>query len=321
MIEAPQEPTFYFIGVSTSGSLSMKLFPKWLEAANLPQTAIKGHDIEVRGPAEKYREIVVHIKEQRRALGALVTTHKIDIVKAAGDLLDFMDSYARIFGEISCISKRDGTLRGHAKDPITSGCALEAFLPQSYWVRNPQAQVFIIGAGGSGIALSAYLMREEHGDNIPQKIIISNRSARGIENCKDVHGKIGVSTEVEYVQLSPKRTNDDILAGLPPGSLVVNATGLGKDAPGSPVSDGALFPANGYVWEFNYRGSLEFLHQAERQREARKLAVEDGLTYFVYGWALVMAEVFNRELGPEDLARLCRVTYSFLGRPVDEPCG
>ncbi len=321
MIEAPEEPTFYFIGVSTSGSLSMKLFPEWLKAADLPQTAIRGYDVEVRGPDEKFREIVGHLKQQSKALGALVTTHKVDIVKAAGDLFDFLDSYARLFGEISCISKRDGALRGYAKDPITSGCALEAFLPQSYWTRHPRAQVFIIGAGGSGIALSAYLMREEHGDNIPRKIIISNRSARGIENCRNAHEKIGASTEVEYVRLSPGRTNDGILASLPPGSLVVNASGLGKDAPGSPISDQAVFPANGYVWEFNYRGSLEFLHQAERQREARNLVVEDGLTYFVYGWALVIGEVFNRELSSEDLARLCRVTYSFLGRPVDEPRG
>ena len=31
--------------------------------------------------------------------------------------------------------------------------------------------------------------------------------------------------------------NDDILAGLPPGSVVINATGMGKDTPG--------FAANG----------------------------------------------------------------------------
>ena len=30
---------------------------------------------------------------------------------------------------MSCISKRNGRLRGYAKDPITSGLSLEAFLP------------------------------------------------------------------------------------------------------------------------------------------------------------------------------------------------
>jgi shikimate dehydrogenase len=321
VIEAPQKPTFYFVGVSTSGSLSMKLFPKWLETIGLPETVIQGHNIEVRGEARKYREIVGHVKNEPRALGALVTTHKIDIVRSAADLFDFMDTYARIFGEISCISKRAGKLAGYAKDPVSSGLALEAFLPPSYWVRHPEAQAFVIGAGGSGIALSAYLMRKEHGDNVPRKVIISNRRAGPLQHCREVHDKIGGTGQVEYVRLGPERTNDQILAGLPPRSLVVNATGMGKDLPGSPLSGGSLLPKQGYAWEFNYRGSLEFLHQAERQRAARDLVVEDGLTYFVYGWALVIGEVFHRELGPEDLARLRRVTYSFLGGGPDQSRG
>ena len=42
-------------------------------------------------------------------------------------------------------------------------------------------------------------------------------------------------------------------------TLVINATGLGKDAPGSPISDAAQFPLNGIAWDFNYRGDLVFL--------------------------------------------------------------
>jgi shikimate 5-dehydrogenase len=304
MIAELSKPTFYFIGVTTSQSSSVKLFPRWIDQLGLPDTEIRGYDVEVHGPREKYRDIVSHIRDSALARGGLVTTHKIDIVKAAGDLFDWFDPYAEIFGEISCISKRDGTLRGHAKEPITSGCALEVFMPPGYWAAHREAQVFIIGAGGSGIALSAYLMREENGDNIPSKIVISNRSARGIENCREVHAKIPLTTDVQYVQLG-ETSNDDILASLPEGSLVVNATGMGKDRPGSPLSDDALFPEKGFVWEFNYRGSLEFLHHAEKQRDARNLTVEDGLTYFVYGWALVIGEVFDRDIGPEDIRNMC----------------
>ncbi len=53
---------------------------------------------------------------------------------------------------------------------------------------------------------------------------------------------------------------------LPPGSLVVNATGMGKDRPGSPLGPTSVFPRDGVVWEFNYRGSLDFWHQALAQR-------------------------------------------------------
>jgi shikimate dehydrogenase len=319
MIEALRTPTYYFIGVTTAGSLSMKLFPKWLQAAGWPETAIRGYDVEVRGAREKYRRIVGHIKADEKALGALVTTHKIDIMEAAGDLFDFLDPYALAFGEISSISKRGGTLRGHAKDPISAGRALESFLPPQYWSDHPRAQVFIIGAGGSGIALSAYLMRAEQGTNVPSRILISGRSQRGLEHCREVHGRVGVTTEVHYLQVGGERSNDDILAGLPPDSLVVNATGMGKDIPGSPLSDRALFPRNALVWEFNYRGSLEFLHQARSQAANRNLVVQDGVTYFVYGWALGMEEAFTRPLEPRQLEAFCRIAHQALGR-TDEDC-
>jgi shikimate 5-dehydrogenase len=314
MIRPLAKPTFYFIGVSTGGSSSVELFPLWLEELGLPETDFRGHDIQPHGPARAYREIVGHIREQPLALGGLVTTHKIDIVKSAGDLFDYFDRYARVFGEISCISKRDGALRGHAKDPISAGKALETFLPSGYWNEHPRAQVFIMGAGGSGIALSAYLMREEHGENIPSRIIVSNRSRGGLDHCREVHGQLGTTTRVEYVQAGEGRTNDQVAAGLPPGSLVVNATGMGKDRPGSPLSEDTLFPENGYVWEFNYWGSLELLHQAERQAGERGLHVEDGLTYFVYGWGLVIGEVFGREITPGDIRSMCCTAQEVMGR-------
>jgi shikimate dehydrogenase len=87
-----------------------------------------------------------------------------------------------------------------------------------------------------------------------------------------------------------------LMAALPPGSMVINATGMGKDRPGSPVTDAGLFPEGGLAWELNYRGELGFLHQAERQAKGRRLRVEDGWVYFVYGWSEAIAEVFGVEL-------------------------
>jgi shikimate dehydrogenase len=307
MIEALREDTFYFIGVTTSRSKIIDVFPLWVRALGLPPTRISGCDISVNGPAEEYLAIVRHIKENRRALGALVTTHKIDILKAAGGLFDYLDDYARIFGEISSISKRDGSLRGHAKDPITVGRALESFLPEQYWRANPQAQVFIMGAGGSGIALSAHLMKKEHAGNVPSKIIISNRRAQRLSHCRQVHDKTGITTPVEYVQVTEPDTNDRILNDLPSGSLVVNATGMGKDRPGSPLSDRARFPERGLVWEFNYRGTLEFLNQARHQEEERKLFIEDGWSYFIYGWNCVICEVFDVDISSEDIVNMGKI--------------
>ncbi|MEZ4678949.1 MAG: hypothetical protein R2932_32515 [Caldilineaceae bacterium] len=60
--------------------------------------------------------------------------------------------------------------------------------------------------------------------------------------------------------------NDQLLDRMPPGSVVVNATGMGKDRPGSPITDAALFPSNAVAWELNYRGDLPFLQQAQKQQ-------------------------------------------------------
>jgi shikimate dehydrogenase len=298
-------PIFYFIGVTTSKSSIMKVFPLWMKALKLPDVEIRGYDIELNGSRERYRRIVEHIRSEECAKGALVTTHKIAIIREAGDLFDELDRYAEIFGEISSISKKDGKLYGHAKDPISSGLALQDMLPQGYWKDHPEAQVFIMGAGGSGIALSAYLMEQQRRDNVPSGIIISSRSTGSLDHCRSVHERIGRRTEVTYLQVTEEDSNDRALESLPEGSLVVNATGMGKDRPGSPLSDRAVFPRYSYTWEFNYRGSLEFLHQAERQREKRNLHVEDGWRYFIYGWTQVIGEVFALDIPDHEIERLC----------------
>ena len=55
---------------------------------------------------ERYREAVAFIKQQPLAMGALVTTHKIDLFNAAEDLFDEIDPLSRSMGEISSIFKR-----------------------------------------------------------------------------------------------------------------------------------------------------------------------------------------------------------------------
>ena len=212
-----------------------------------------------------------------------------------------MDPYADIMGEISCISKRNGKLIGHAKDPITSGLAIEAFLPPDYWVET-EAAALLLGAGGSSIAITSYLMQESHGDNRPAKIVVTNRSQPRLEEIRHIHQKLESAIPTEYFLTPEPQDNDAILKDLPPGSLVVNATGLGKDAPGSPLTHAAVFPDRGVVWELNYRGDLVFLEQAKAQREKRHLQIEDGWVYFIHGWTRVIAEVFDIDIpvkGPQ----------------------
>jgi shikimate 5-dehydrogenase len=198
-------------------------------------------------------------------------------------------------GEVSGISKSAGRLVGTAKDPITAGGALETFLPAQHWERTA-ADAFIMGAGGSSIALSWYLAHPDRGRNRPSRIFVSNRSPRRLEEMKKIHDSHGIQVPVEYVLTPRPEDNDRVMQRLAPASLVANATGLGKDAPGSPITDAGVFPRSGLAWEFNYRGELEFLRQARAQESRQGLRVEDGWLYFVIGWLAVIGEVFGKNI-------------------------
>jgi shikimate 5-dehydrogenase len=129
-----------------------------------------------------------------------------------------------------------------------------------------------------------------------------------LHHARRLHERAGLPADLyRYVQTSDSLAADALVAALPPGSLVVNATGMGKDRPGSPVSDAVVFPEHGVAWEFNYRGSLDFLQQALRQCDDRRLSVEDGWRYFVHGWTQVIADVFAIAMPAERVELLARL--------------
>jgi shikimate 5-dehydrogenase len=307
-------PTIYFIGVTTAQSSIMRVFPAWARYLGLGDVAIRGMDFKPHDEPAHYREAVAFIKADALSFGSLVTTHKIDLMQACRDQFDELDEFADLMGEVSSISKRDHQLVGHAKDPITSGLALEAFLPKRYWERTG-AEVLVLGAGGSAIAITWHLMRTEHGANRPSRIIVANRSTPRLEEMKRIHQRLAATVPVEYVHAPRPEIVDRWLGQLTPGSLVINATGLGKDAPGSPLTEEARFPKDVLVWEFNYRGDLRFLQQARAQQQAQNLRIEDGWIYFIHGWTRVIAEVFHIEIptaGPA-FAELAQIAASLRG--------
>jgi shikimate 5-dehydrogenase len=303
-------PTLYFIGVSTGNSAIMRVFPAWARFLGLKEAAIQGIDFPLRASPALYREAVAFIKQDPLSRGALVTTHKIDLFSACQDLFDETDPYAALMEETSCLSKRDGRLICQAKDPISSGLTLDAFLPDGHFARTG-AEVFVMGAGGSAIAMTWHLMRRSRNPNVPTRILVSDRGGARLEAIRRIHAEIESDVPCDYIDASAPGTNDRVLAGLKPGSLVVNATGLGKDAPGSPLTDAARFPERGIAWDLNYRGDLLFLDQARAQQAARALQIENGWTYFLHGWTQVIAEVFGVEIptsGPrfDEIARIAK---------------
>jgi shikimate dehydrogenase len=274
---------FVFVGVTTGSSSIVPIFPRWRDALGLPaDVELTGLDLPVGAPREVFREAVVSLKEDEDVLGALVTTHKIDVLRAAEDVFDELDEHARALGEVSCIARRGGRLLGWAKDTVTAARALEHVVPPGYFADG--GHVLCLGAGGAGGAIVSHLRTLG-----PARIVVTDRDPERLARFDDA-----VLTE----------DGSELLEALPPRSLVINATGMGKDRPGSPLREGAVFPERSAVWELNYRGELAFLRQAREQAAERGLHVEDGWRYFIHGWTAVMEEVFERRITAEEIERL-----------------
>nr|WP_294695511.1 hypothetical protein [uncultured Friedmanniella sp.] len=293
-----------FVGVSTGGSAIRAVFPEWADALGLPTRTLVGHDVPLDSPPEAYRDVVTAIRDDPEHWGALVTTHKVAVHAAARDLFDGCDELAETFGEISCITKREDRLLGSAKDPVTARLALEEFVPSNHFASGG-GEALVFGSGGAGTALSHQLgMRADR----PGRITCTALSAEPLDHARAVHERAGLPADLfRYVVTTGSDDADALVARLPPASLVVNATGMGKDRPGSPVSDAVRFPMRGVVWEFNYRGPLDFWRQALGQRDSRQLVVEDGWRYFVHGWTQAVAEVFDVPMPAATVDELGRI--------------
>ena len=276
---------FVFVGVTTGSSSIVPIFPHWRDALGLPaDVELSGIDLPVGAPREVFRAAVIGLKESEDVLGALVTTHKIDVLRAAEDVFDELDSSARALGEVSCIARRGGRLLGWAKDPVTAARALEHVVAPGYFADG--GHVLCLGAGGAGGAIVSHLRTLG-----PARIVVTDRDPERL-------------ARFEAVDAVVCEDGSELLEALPPRSLVINATGMGKDRPGSPLRDGAVFPERSAVWELNYRGELDFLRQARAQAAERGLHVEDGWRYFIHGWTAVMEEVFQRPITASEVERL-----------------
>ena len=74
--------------------------------------------------------------------------------------------------------------------------------------------------------------------------------------------QLDFTVKVEYVLQTDPHRNEGMLDTLSEVSLVINATGMGKDRRDLPFTDEGLSPLHSVAWDLNYRGELDFLRQA-----------------------------------------------------------
>jgi len=217
----------------------------------LADAQLVGVDLPLGAEPTHYQEWLAFVKQDPNSLGALVTSHKLDLVAAAGVLFDELGPFATAMEEVSAVYKRDGKLLGAAVDVETSARSMDAFLPANAFAGD--SEVLILGGGGAALAIVWALLKRA---NPPRRVLVTDIAKERLAHLRSVCGSLATGTTLETMLMKADSVADDLVARLPPGSLVVNATGMGKDRPGSPLA-GTRFeawPQDGFSWELNYRG-------------------------------------------------------------------
>jgi shikimate dehydrogenase len=280
-------PTMVFVGVTTGKSFVHRVFPRWLDRMGA-NGKLFGLDLKLGADSNTYRDTLIALKRTRNCLGALITSHKTGVFEAGQDVFDSVGESAGILREAGVVFWREGKFCCEATDPFSVHEAVKQILTVAGLKRR--REVIILGAGGAGLALAYALLRSN--EFAPERLILTDISNERIVACEHILAPHARSVVVE-VKNAIEVSTDAIVANAARDSLIVNATGMGKDIPGSPVSDRCNFPQRACVWDFNYRGERGFLRTADRQKGSRKLEVVDGWYYFICGWFEAMTRVFD----------------------------
>jgi shikimate 5-dehydrogenase len=267
--------TVWFVGVSTGGSLVHEAMGRWGPLLG-GEVEVRGRDLPLGAPDGAFRELLDDLGRDADALGAVVTSHKVALFRAASDRFARLDDAARACGEVNAVRRTPEGLVGFARDPVSVGRVVDRI-----WPVGRGDEVVCLGAGGTAVALGRHLLARPE----PPRMVFADRRPEAVAHLR---GALGGEVTTR-VGLGPW---DALVAGARPGALVVNATGMGKDRPGAPLSAGAGFPEDAVVWELNYRGDLPLLAQAQAQPGRE---VHDGWSLFCHGWAAALAAVLDRD--------------------------
>ena len=288
-----------FVGVTTASSLVHRALPAWGPLLGRA-LGLRGVDIGLGADDGTYARLLGELRADDGVAGAVVTSHKAAVFRAGRALFAHLDPLAVACEEVNAISRRADGLHGWARDPVSVGRVVDRIWP------GAQGQVVCLGAGGTAVALAHHLFATREA----VRLVCADRDHGAVENLSRLAGR----PVLGYVGEGPW---DDLVSAAPPGSLIVNATGLGKDRPGSPTTSQARFPRRAVLWELNYRGDLQFLNAGRAQADGSGLQVHDGWQLFCHGWAAALTVILDLPDDDELGDRFAGAAQPFRPRPVD----
>jgi shikimate 5-dehydrogenase len=277
-----------FLGVSTSGSSVPRVMPRWSKALDL-DIDLECVDLPVGADRSTYVDLLRRIRSDPHALGTVVTTHKAALWETCADQFDEVSPACRQVREASAIACRNGRLIADASDVRGVGRAVTRILADKRW-NTGDHEAIILGAGGAGISLAFNLV-----DRLPslgaRRVTLTDADPARLAVARSLSRDWAHRDQLEITDAAGG-ANDRLVAAAKPGTLIVNATGMGKDRPGSPI--GVDLPQQTILWEFNYRGPRELLERARVRAPADDLLVIDGRDYFICSWLEALCSVLGR---------------------------
>jgi shikimate 5-dehydrogenase len=307
---AEQRQRIVFAGITTGGSAVRRVFPQWMELLG-ESIDLETVDIPAGSPATPYRVLVSRLAADQSVRGAVITAHKRAVHDYAADLLAGTDKAARTFREISVLYRQAGRLHGTVIEPASIATTLVQ-MGNGNPIITQDADTVVYGAGGTAVSLIACLTDPGWPTRArPRCLHLTDISVDRLQHAHDL-AVGGPDKLCVAVHNTSGQASLGELGPLPDRSLIVNATGLGKDRPGSPVMLPAPWPQEARVWDLNYRGQLLMLDDARAAAPERRLTTHDGWLLFINGWAESLARITGRPILADarvmmsDLARQAR---------------
>jgi shikimate 5-dehydrogenase len=176
--------------------------------------------------------LVDGLRTDRCVVGGLVTSHKLSVFRDCRSSFDAgLDPVSLQLEEVSGIHKTAGGMGGWAADPPAMAAALGRMgLSARYWAQHTGAEVVCFGCGGAATALAmaiygggatGALPRMRVTDVDPERLTDLERKCRQF-----LPRTAGLVT---FHRADEAGADGWPGAPPPPHSLIVNATGMGKD--------------------------------------------------------------------------------------------